>query len=179
MKKRAYIALLCMLLLAAAVGCTSNSVSPVTTTVTTTLTPEVVPVTLPPVTLTQETVTMTPPTVTVVKPPVVTVTETLIPEPITIPWEVIYLDYKVVEENNYWWKFSWSLTIRNRDVNYPIILDGRLKYVDGDGFTLEDDSLWNLYIPANGEQQFSDYSLIDYPLSRNVKNLTIELELSD
>jgi hypothetical protein len=173
------ISLFALSLLILLAGCSPSAVEPVTVTVTSNQPPVTIPITIPAVTLTEPAPPASTVTVTTTRLPVVTETVTYTPtttQP-AIPWQIAGVTYKIVERNDIWWKFSWSMLIRN-NTQSSIMLDGRIKYLDQTGFVLDDDLVTDLYLTAGSEKDFSDYSLLSPGVGIAVHSIQADLHTS-
>lgn len=88
--------------------------------------------------------------------------------------EIIDVDAKVTESNPTWWKYAWRLTIKNSSSS-PIVLDATIDFQDKDGFIVDDDTEYNIYVPAGEQKTFTGYQLIDASVARNVAKIAAKV----
>ncbi len=67
---------------------------------------------------------------------------------------------KTLETNDVWWRFGWVATIKNQ-WSKPIVVTGRVQFVDHDGFAVDEAELGFLRLDAHAEQTFTGYKLIN------------------
>jgi hypothetical protein len=115
------------------------------------------------------------PAATTSQPAPQTATGTLNTKPALPDWTVIDVSAKVTESNTVWWKYAWKLTVRNNRTDRPITLDVKIKFLDKDGFVVDDDDAYNLSVAASSEATFSEYDLIDTEVAGNIASVKAEL----
>ena len=96
--------------------------------------------------------------------------ETKTAPPLIANWEVVDLDYKIVEKNETWWKFSWQATLKNNTssvVEFYITVN----FLDRHGFIVDDD-IENPPVFSSGEQRVvRGYALIDVDIASDVYDI--------
>ena len=88
--------------------------------------------------------------------------------------EIANIETRVTESNDVWWKYAWRLTIRNSG-SAPASLMAIIEFQDKDGFIIDRDTEYNLYIPANESKTFADYALIDAEVAGNVAQVSAKV----
>ena len=88
--------------------------------------------------------------------------------------EIVDIDARVTESNPTWWKYAWRLTIRNSGSS-PVSLTATIEFQDKDGFIIDEDVEYNLYVPAGKAKTFTGYALIDADVARNVSNIAAKV----
>ena len=89
--------------------------------------------------------------------------------------ELVSVDTKVTEANSVCSKFAWNLTLKN-NTNKDKSVFAELKWVDEAGFVIDSHQEYSLVIPANSEQTFNDFVLIDASVAGNVKGIRAEVK---
>lgn len=89
------------------------------------------------------------------------------PAPASDDWEIVSVESRVTETNNSWSKYAWKLTIRNKS-GQPQLFDAKIEFKDRDGFVVDDDDEYKLLVPANSEQTFTDYDLVNADVAGNI-----------
>lgn len=187
-----FIILVSSLLLAACTpGAETVTVTPVAITVT--QTQPAITITQPPVTLPAETTTVTPPAVTVtqtpaattITQPAMTVTETsTITNTVTVMppptqesprWAITYFYYYVAEETAGYWRFEWSLTIRN-EFEYGLSLAASINYLDEEGNIVYTGQASPLELNTGETKTFLGYNIIPAVIAPRVTSVVVELE---
>lgn len=80
------------------------------------------------------------------------------------------VDTKITEQNSVWWKFAWKATIKNNTDN-SISTGVLVKFLDKDGFVVDEDREYGVVVPANSEKTISEFALIDVSVAGNVKTV--------
>lgn len=83
------------------------------------------------------------------------------------------LEYRIQERNNTWWKFAYQFTLQNTS-NQPVSIDLEVKFLDADGFVVDDAYVYDIVIPAGGTKTHSDSALIDAGEAASVTSIEIE-----
>ena len=81
--------------------------------------------------------------------------------------------FRVQERNNVWWKFAYRFELRN-NADREQSVDVEIKFVDSDGYEVDDARAYDITIPANGTTVHSDSTLIDTSEARSVTGIRIE-----
>jgi hypothetical protein len=77
---------------------------------------------------------------------------------------------RVTEQNNSWWRFSYVLAVDNPS-GETFSVDFHVKFLDEDGFIIDDDRLRNQVVRP-GENQFTGYDLINANIAPRVERMT-------
>jgi hypothetical protein len=93
-------------------------------------------------------------------------------------FEIVNVDSRVTESNTSWSRFAWRLTIRNKD-NQPHRFNAKIEFQDRDGFVVDDDDEYGLVVPANSEQVFTGYDLIEANVVAKVARTNAKVQLSN
>ena len=91
------------------------------------------------------------------------------------PIEIVNVETKVTESNTVWSKFAWNLTLKN-NTNKDKNVFAELKWVDDSGFVVDSHQEYSLGVPANSEQTFNDFALIDASVAGNVEGIKAEVK---
>lgn len=83
------------------------------------------------------------------------------------------LGFRVQERNNVWWKFAYQFELRN-NTNRQQAVNMEIKFVDSDGYVVDDATAYDITIPANGTTVHSDSTLIDASEAPSVAGIHIE-----
>ncbi len=89
------------------------------------------------------------------------------------PLTLTDVSYRVGERNSTWWKFSYQFTLVNSS-SRPIEADFEIKFLDSDGFVVDDHSAYNVVVPAGGTKTYSDSTLIDTGEASRVVSVQVE-----
>lgn len=87
---------------------------------------------------------------------------------------ILGVDSKVTEKNNSWWRYSWRLTVYNNS-DRPRAFRAKLKFLDSEGFVLDDRSTASLSLEANETRTFTDYVLVRMPGAASVRETRAQL----
>lgn len=88
--------------------------------------------------------------------------------------EIIDISTRVTESNSVWSRFAWNLTLKN-NTDRTRAVSAVIKWVDKDGFVVDSDRQYSLSVPANSEQTFNDYKLIDASVAADVDGIEVEV----
>ncbi len=99
------------------------------------------------------------------------------PEPIPtqspIDYKIVDISKRVTEQNATWWKYAWRLTVRNNGPQ-KFVFDAKIKFLDTDGFIVDDESEYNLVINSYQEETYTGYVLIDTNIAGSVVTVSAE-----
>jgi uncharacterized protein YcfL len=87
--------------------------------------------------------------------------------------EVLRADFRAGESNNSWTRYSYLFTVRNT-TGAPARINGDVLWLDGDGFTINSDSLSETV--ATGESTLTGESLIDASQVSRVASVRLKLK---
>jgi hypothetical protein len=92
--------------------------------------------------------------------------------------DIMEISTRVTEKNNVWWKFAWKLKVKldTSSLLSSRIFDAKLKWLDKDGYVIDDDIEYRLNAKSGREETFTGYTLITYPEALNVHSISVELE---
>ncbi len=79
-----------------------------------------------------------------------------------LDWSIVKIESRVTESNNSWHKYAWRLEIRNNE-EIPLTFNATIEFQDGDGFVIDDDSEYGLYVAPNSTKTFTGSTLIRVP----------------
>ena len=91
--------------------------------------------------------------------------------------EIVELAVKVTDQNDFFWQFSWQLTLSNnteRDVELDVV---KVLFQDNDGFIVDTDLEFGLLLLSNETKTFHGYGLIDTDIAPNVENYSAEIDI--
>lgn len=89
--------------------------------------------------------------------------------------EILSVSTKVVEKNSVWWKYSWVFSVKNH-TDRDMVVNADLNWQDKEGFVVESSTEYGLSIPANSEQTFSDYKLINTQIAPTVNGIIAKIK---
>lgn len=114
---------------------------------------------------------VTPPPESTYTPPPVTTPE---PEPES-DWQATDLEYKIIEKNDSWWKFSWQFKLKNNTSSSGVYFI-TVNFLDRNGFIVD----YDIDSPSKfnpGEQRtVRATTLIDTDVAPDVKSAEVEIE---
>lgn len=88
--------------------------------------------------------------------------------------EIVDISTRVTEQNSVWWKFAWNLTLKN-NTDRDRTVTAEIKWVDEEGFVVDNDTAYSLVVPANSEKTFNDFQLINTPVAPNVDGIKAQV----
>ena len=94
--------------------------------------------------------------------------------PSTPPVELVEgsIGFRIQEQNTVWWKFAYQFTLRN-NTDRQRSLNHEIKFVDSDGFVVDDATAYDVVVPADGTVTHSDSTLIDASEAGSVTGIQI------
>jgi hypothetical protein len=84
--------------------------------------------------------------------------------------EIVSIDTRVTESNSTWSKYAWKLTLRNKSAR-PARFEATIEWYDSDGFIVDTDRARDLVVPAQGEETFTGYALINADVAGKVAKI--------
>ncbi|HXF47991.1 MAG TPA: hypothetical protein VNL73_01020 [Verrucomicrobiae bacterium] len=90
------------------------------------------------------------------------------------PLEIVEIDAKVTESNDVWWKYAWRLTVQNFS-GEPISFNATIEFLDKDGFVVDDDDEYGLYLEYGQKKTFTGYDLIVSSVAPNIVSVTAKV----
>ncbi len=91
--------------------------------------------------------------------------------------QVVDVDTRVTEKNNFWWRYAWQLTVKNNG-GQATTFTAQIKWVDAAGLVIETSSEHDLTISAGQEKTFSGNDLISMPGATSVSGVEAEVSTS-
>ncbi|NQS97161.1 MAG: SH3 domain-containing protein [candidate division Zixibacteria bacterium] len=88
-------------------------------------------------------------------------------------FDILNVDTRVTESNDVWWKYAWQFTVKNSD-SESIVFSATIEFLDKDGFVIDTDCEYNLYVPGNKEKTFRGYALINIPGATKVAQVSVK-----
>ena len=89
---------------------------------------------------------------------------------------IISINAKVIEKSKYWWNFSWLLVIEN--LGKATFIEIYIQFLDKDGFELDYDIEYKVYLPANKKKTFTSTHLLrDINSAKHVSRVTAKIEI--
>lgn len=82
-------------------------------------------------------------------------------------------DWKIIEKNNTWWRYSWKVTVAN-DYNTERRAIVRVKFLDFEGFVIDDDLAVET-VPAFHYKEVTGSALIRVPKAEKVYRMTVDV----
>jgi len=74
-------------------------------------------------------------------------------------FKIISIRTRVTESNELWWKYAWKLTLRSR-CNRSLALEVEIKFLDQDGFIVDTDLAYDLFLRPHEERDFTGAALL-------------------
>jgi hypothetical protein len=124
-----------------------------------------------------------PPTNNIIVPPPATTPPATPPPPATNPpatpsgippVDVVSVSAQATNTAAALWHYGYTLKLRN-NTSKATNVNLRIKFLDADGYVVDDALMNNVFVPANTEQDYEDYKLIDSTLAARVKSVKAEL----
>ncbi len=85
-------------------------------------------------------------------------------------FEVADISTRITEKNDTWWRFAWQMKIRNTG-SRSLSLDATIEFQDKDGFVVDQDDQYNLFVAAGEEKTFTGFQLIRMPGAADVEKV--------
>jgi hypothetical protein len=96
------------------------------------------------------------------------------PQPERDEVEILSVDSKITESNDYWGRHAWQLVLQSK-ADRPLRIQATIKFLDSEGFIIDQDDESNLLLPAGEFGTFSGYTLINQPGSAKVDRVQAEI----
>lgn len=94
--------------------------------------------------------------------------------PPSASFDIADVTTRVTERNAVWWRYAWRLTLRNTG-EVPLSLDATIEFQDADGFVIDTDDDYNLYIDIGEEKTFTGSAMIDIASARNIAQVNAKV----
>lgn len=91
-----------------------------------------------------------------------------------VVFEVVKINTKVIESNDSWSKFSWKLVIKSL-VDKPVKFNVLIKFLDSDGFIVDQTSESNLLLLAQKEETYTGYALVNSSIAGKIMAILSEV----
>jgi hypothetical protein len=88
--------------------------------------------------------------------------------------EVTNVEYRIVEKNNVWWRFSWKLYVWNRG-SEPARFTAVINFLEQQGFIVDRSFTSSLFIAAGNNASFDGSTLINVSIAPKVARATGEV----
>jgi hypothetical protein len=90
------------------------------------------------------------------------------------PVDVVAVSAQATDTSAAQWHYGYTVKLRNNTTT-PQTVNLRIKFLDGQGYVVDDTLMNNVYVPANTEQDYQDYKLIDAVTAAKVKSVKAEM----
>ncbi|MCY4577116.1 MAG: hypothetical protein OXB96_01620 [Candidatus Kaiserbacteria bacterium] len=94
--------------------------------------------------------------------------------PIEPGLQAVSIGTKVTEKNNAYHKFAWVLRVKS-NADSGRSFTAKIRWIDADGFVIDDDIAYNLVIDAGEEKQFTGYALVDVAGAETITSVSAEI----
>jgi hypothetical protein len=91
-------------------------------------------------------------------------------------WSIAKIESRVTESNSSWHKHAWRLELQN-DEDIPLTFNAKIEFQDREGFVIDDDSEYGLYVPPNSTKTFTGSTLISVPGAFKVEKTNAKVGL--
>ncbi len=88
--------------------------------------------------------------------------------------DIVEIDSRTTENNDVWARYAWKLTLRNT-TDRPISVQATIKFLDADGFLVDEDTEYGLAVPPMQEETFTGSKLISHPGADHVARTRAEI----
>lgn len=82
------------------------------------------------------------------------------------------LGFRIQERNNVWWKFAYQFELQNNTSRQQSV-NVDIKFLDADGYVVDDARAYDITIPPNGTTVHSDSTLIDTSEASSVVSIRV------
>ena len=83
--------------------------------------------------------------------------------------------FRATESNDTFTRFSWQVTLTDQ-TSQPLEVNVTAKFLDADGFVLDEDTVYHALIEAGNTQTVTDYQLIKAAVAPQVDHMQIQAE---
>jgi hypothetical protein len=84
--------------------------------------------------------------------------------------EIISVSADPLERSGAQWRYGYTFKVRNNS-SADARVTVQVKFLDGDGYVVDDDIVSELLVPANTEQVVNDEDTLDADLARRVRSV--------
>lgn len=88
--------------------------------------------------------------------------------------QIVEIDSRVTEDNSSWARHAWKLTLHN-STDRPISVHATIKFLDADGFLVDEDTEYSLVVPPMQDETFTGSKLITHPGADRVARTRAEI----
>jgi hypothetical protein len=88
--------------------------------------------------------------------------------------EVVGVDSKVTESNSSWWKCAYTIKIKNNGSS-AVSVKAKMQWLDKEGFVIDDDYKYDVYVGVGQTTTVQDYDLIDASVAPNIASTKAEV----
>lgn len=88
--------------------------------------------------------------------------------------DIVSIKGQALEKNDIEWKYGYTMLLRN-NTNAAVKGTYRIKFLDEQGFTVDDALMTDLVVPANAKLSYDGVSLIKTPLAERIRTLRAEM----
>jgi len=87
---------------------------------------------------------------------------------------VVDVDSRVTERNEVWWRYAWTLTLRNNTKSAKAVR-ATIEWTDSDGHIIDDDTADGLSLGPQAEATFMGYTLINAFVAPDIQSVGAEI----
>ena len=84
--------------------------------------------------------------------------------------QVVHAAARATERNNNWWRWGWTLTVRNHSTETQNF-KAQIQFMDNDGFVVDEKTEYNLSIGPGLQKTFTGSDLIDASVAGRVHSV--------
>jgi len=97
--------------------------------------------------------------------------------PKSYDFKIQSVQYRITEKNDVWWRFAWTLKINNTGIEPLVGLRTDIKFLDSEGFVVDTDTEYGIYIAPGETRTIRENTLIDFPSSATIRQISAEVRL--
>ena len=90
-------------------------------------------------------------------------------------FEIVDVVMKVTESGTYWTKYSWAMTIKN-NTDTAKSFNADIRWLDTEGFLVNEDYEYNLEISAGEEKRFAGYDHIKTSVANTIESIDAQIK---
>jgi uncharacterized protein YceK len=83
--------------------------------------------------------------------------------------------YKVTEQNSSWWRFSYTIIVKN-NTNSLFLLSGTIQYLDSDGAVVDTDYIYGVNLQGNQSTTVTNSSQVDVSKAPKVASMKVTFD---